>query len=176
MSDVQGSKVTQVELDAEARRLLRVLEEGLPLVSRPYALMGQKSGLTEHEVLVQLGKWQSSGLLKRLGVIVSHRALGYEANAMVVFDVPDDKVREYTDRILHESSVTLCYLRPRRPPDWSYNLFCMLHGKDRGTVEERITLLRMHTGLDAFPHEVLFSTRCYKQRGARYVPDPPAAE
>ena len=27
--------------------------------------------------------------------------------------------------------VTLCYRRPRRPPRWPYNLFCMIHGRDR---------------------------------------------
>ena len=160
------------QLDARSQRLLGVLQEGIPLVPRPYALMGQKSGLTEGEVMERLCHWQSTGLLKRLGVIVRHRAIGYEANAMVVFDVPDQQVRECSDRLLEESSVTLCYLRPRCLPDWPYNLFCMLHGKDQEEVKTKIDALRVQAGLDAYPHAVLFSRKCYKQRGAKYVPDP----
>jgi hypothetical protein len=56
-------------------------------------------------------------------------------------------------------------------PDWSYNLFCMIHGKDRSDVEERIRALTQSCGLGGFDHQVLFSVRRFKQCGARYVND-----
>ena len=156
-------------IDDEAYRLFMVLQEGIPLTSRPYAMMGKMAGLSEKRVMERLKEWQTSGLLKRIGVIVRHRALGYQANAMVVFDIPDEKVCEYANSILLESLVTLCYLRPRRPPEWPYNLFCMIHGKDRDVVNGKIFELRERTGLAAHPHDVLFSLKCFKQRGARYL-------
>jgi len=73
-------------------------------------------------------------------------------------------------RIAATGAVTLCYRRPRQLPDWRYNLFCMIHGKDRDDVSMRVAALSATCGLDACPHAVLFSRRRFKQRGARYAP------
>jgi hypothetical protein len=67
-----------------------------------------------------------------------------------------------------EQGVTLCYRRPRRPPDWPYNLFCMVHARTREAALEVIDRLNRVAGIGAFPQDVLFSTRCFKQRGAKF--------
>jgi DNA-binding Lrp family transcriptional regulator len=71
--------------------------------------------------------------------------------------------------LAEEEDVTLCYRRPRRLPDWPYNLFCMIHGRDRAEVERLIAELRQRHGLQNCTHEVLFSLTRYKQNGARYA-------
>jgi DNA-binding Lrp family transcriptional regulator len=71
--------------------------------------------------------------------------------------------------LAEEEDVTLCYRRPRRLPDWPYNLFCMIHGRDRAEVERLIANLRQRHGLEDCAHEVLFSLTRYKQNGARYA-------
>lgn len=154
--------------DPRDQALLGVLQDGLPLVSRPYAVMGARVGYSEAEVIARLTDWQQAGIIKRLGVIVRHRRLGYRANAMVVFDVPDERVREVARRMCQLPFVTLCYRRPRRGPEWPYNLFCMIHGKDRRRVEAQIEELIEACGIRDLPFAILFSTRCFKQRGARY--------
>jgi DNA-binding Lrp family transcriptional regulator len=154
--------------DPRDQALLRVLQEGLPLVSRPYAVMGARVGYSETEVIARLNEWHQNGIIKRLGVIVRHRRLGYRANAMVVFDVPDERVHEVAQRMCQLPFVTLCYRRPRRGPEWPYNLFCMIHGKDRQRVEAQIGHLIEACGLRDRPFANLFSIRCFKQRGARY--------
>jgi hypothetical protein len=100
--------------------------------------------------------------------VVSHRALGYRANAMVVWDVPDDRVDDCGRRLAALAFVTLSYRRPRRLPDWPYNLFAMIHGKDRAQVRGEIEAATRAAGLDGCGRAVLFSRRCFKQRGARY--------
>ena len=65
--------------------------------------------------------------------------------------------------------VTLCYQRPRRLPEWPYNLFCMVHGRDRGLVEAQVEQMAARLGLQDVPRAVLFSRRRFKQRGARYA-------
>jgi DNA-binding Lrp family transcriptional regulator len=151
--------------------LFEVLQDGLPLVSRPYAVMGERVGYTEAEVIDRLREWRTSGLIKRFGVIVRHRRLGYRANAMVVWDVPDAEVSQIAGRICQYSFVTLCYRRPRRGAEWPYNLFCMIHGQDRLRVESQIRQVIDGCGMTDWPTATLFSSRCFKQRGARYVPD-----
>ena len=160
--------VEATRLDGEARRLAGALAAGLPLVAEPYAALGRAAGLTEGEVIEQLRAWLANGVLRRLGTVVRHRALGYTANAMVVWDVPDAAASEAGERLAVQPEVTLCYRRLRRPPRWNYNLFCMLHGTERASVNSAIERVTQAAGLDAYPRDVLFSRRCFAQRAARY--------
>ena len=162
---------TAFTLDASGQAVLAALQDGLPIVERPFACLG----VPEADAIATLARWLDDGLIKRFGVIVRHHELGYGANAMAVWDVPDADVRRMGQRIAASGRVTLCYRRERREPEWRYNLFCMIHGKDRADVTARIEALREACGLDAYPHNVLFSSRRFKQRGARYAPVTEAA-
>jgi DNA-binding Lrp family transcriptional regulator len=154
------------------RRLVAAIQHGLPLVSHPYAELGRQCGLSEGEVINRLAALLADDTIKRLGVVVRHRELGYRANAMVVWDIDDARVSELGHCIGRFDFVTLCYRRPRRLPAWPYNLFCMIHGQDRDAVLERVRQIEQHCGLAEAPHEVLFSRRRFKQRGAIYAPAP----
>jgi DNA-binding Lrp family transcriptional regulator len=156
-------------MDEAERRLVSVLQEGLPLFIRPFALIAERIGVTEPEVLGRIRRWLEEGAIKRFGVVVRHHELGYRANAMLVHDIPDERVGELGRALAEEPAVTLCYRRPRRLPDWPYNLFCMIHGRERGEVEATIADLRQRHGLENAAHEVLFSLTRYKQNGARYA-------
>ena len=151
------------------RELIAVIQDGLPLVAHPYAAIGEQLGLSETAVIKRLEMLQSAGLIKRMGVVVKHRALGYRANAMVVWDIPDDQVERIGALLADEVCVTLCYQRPRRLPAWRYNLFCMIHGRERDSVLRRLEQIISCHGLEKIPYNVLFSGRSFKQRGARYV-------
>jgi hypothetical protein len=87
---------------------------------------------------------------------------------MLVHDIPDDRSAK-SAILAEEPAVTLCYRRPRVLPDWPYNLFCMIHGRERRSRGEDIAELRQRHGLLDAPHEVLFSLTRYKQNGARYA-------
>lgn len=159
-----------MELTPFERRLVAILQEGLPLEPRPYAAVAAKLGTTEAKVIDGVRSLQSAGHIKRMGIVVRHHELGYQANAMVVWDVPDERLGEAVKTILTHPFVTLCYRRPRCLPDWPYNLFCMIHGKRRDEVLQQIAVLNAHPSLSGLTHAVLFSKRRFKQRGARYQP------
>jgi DNA-binding Lrp family transcriptional regulator len=154
-------------IDSRDLELLEHIQTGLPVCSRPYAEIGRRCGMPESEVIERLTRLKQRGLIKRMGVIVKHRSLGYRANAMVVWNVPDDRVKQLGRHMSRFPFVTLCYRRPRRP-SWPYNLYCMIHGKDRATVLQQLEQLAAACGLTSFDYEVLFSRRCFKQRGAVY--------
>ena len=154
--------------DARDAGLLHAIEDGLPLVSRPFAQLGEQLDMSEGEVIARLWLLQTRGVIKRFGVVVRHHELGYRANAMVVWDIPDSQVREMGRRLGGFPFVTLCYRRPRRPPAWPYNLFTMIHGRDRDQVLARVAELVEQCGLQDIPYQALFSRRRFKQRGARY--------
>lgn len=152
----------------EDRRLLAAIENGLPIAPRPYAEIAARLGWGEQGVLARLADLVRSGIVSRLGCIVRHRALGFTANAMVAWDVPDERVDNAGLLIGCHEIVTLCYRRSRRPPDWPYNLFAMIHGRERARVQAAIEDVTLAAGLGDASRAVLFSTRCFKQHGARF--------
>jgi DNA-binding Lrp family transcriptional regulator len=154
-------------LDAAGRRLVAALEYGLPFISRPYAALAARVGGDERAVIERLAAWQTEGLIRRLGVIVRHHELGYHANAMAVWDVPDPLAARFGRALAASDGVTLAYRRARHLPQWPYNLYCMVHGVDRDRVTTRIEALGRGLGLQRFAHAVLFSRTRFKQTGAR---------
>lgn len=156
--------------DGRDRELLAAVQDGLPLVSHPYAEVGARIRMPEEEVIARLGRLRAAGVLKRFGVVVRHHELGYTANAMVVWNVPDEEV-DYLGQCLSKYEfITLCYRRARAMPEWPYNLYCMIHGQDRNAVLEKVAFLVKSCGLEAVERSVLFSCRRFKQCGARYLP------
>ena len=154
-------------MNNQDRLLIAAIENGLPISSRPYAQIGEKIGLSESQVIERLSLLKQQGFIKRHGVIVKHRQLGYQANAMVVWNIPDEQVKSYGLKLSQVDFVTLCYRRPRYP-HWLYNLYCMIHGKNRDTVMQQIQQLIQQCDLESFQYQILFSRRCFKQRGAIY--------
>ncbi len=158
----------EAPIAGSAEDLIEAIQAGLPLVPRPYREIADRLGCTETEVIDRLRDMLDCGIIKRLGVVVRHHELGYRANAMVVWDVPDEQVDRIGRQLGDQDCVTLCYQRPRRLPDWPYNLFCMVHGQDRDEVLACIERIAQALDLSAITHEVLFSGRRFRQRGARY--------
>ena len=163
-----GGAVVQVPLTAAEQALVRGTVRGLPLVVAPYQEIAKSLGITEREVILKLAEMLRDGRIRRIGAVIRHRRLGYEANAMVVWDVPDENVAALGGALSRDSAVTLCYRRARALPDWPYNLYCMVHGRERSRVLYEIKRLTEACGAERYPRAVLFSSRCFTQRAANY--------
>ncbi|MGP1628508.1 MAG: siroheme decarboxylase subunit beta [Giesbergeria sp.] len=148
------------------RPLAALLEAGVALTPHPFDDWAHALGRTPEAILATLHQWLAQGTLKRLGAIVCHHELGFGANAMTVFDVPGDAVDALGDALAREVGVTLAYQR-ERTAGWPYNLYCMVHGRDRDAVRAVLARVLHNTGLVDWPHEVLFSCRRFKQTGPR---------
>lgn len=160
--------VLEAGVDEMDSRLIGLIQDGLPLVSEPYAELAAQLAISTAEVLQRLERMMQQGIIKRFGLVVRHHELGYIANAMVVWDIPDDQIDTAGQRLGQYPCVTLCYQRPRRLPHWPYNLFCMIHGKSRDSVLGRIQAMTTELQLEHIPRQILFSQRRFKQCGARY--------
>lgn len=152
--------------NAAEKALLAALDDGLPLTTRPYERLAATLGLAERDVLGRLADLVEAGIVKRLGYVVRHRPLGWSANAMVVFDIAEDEVDTVGERFLGTPSITLLYRRRPAGPRWPYALYAMIHGRDRATVGDEAARL-VARAPEARSHRLLFSTRCFKQTGAR---------
>lgn len=154
-------------LRPDDRPLLHALSQGFALVPAPYAALADGLGRTEEQVLSRIGRLVSAGIITRLGVIVRHRPLGWTANAMVVWDLPEARIDAAGLALATHAGVTLCYRRRRVPGVWPYALYCMIHGQSREATLAVLESARQLSALQGAAHRVLFSTRCFKQSGAR---------
>jgi len=148
--------------------LVRALQAGLPLEARPYHAVARALGVAPEAVIERLAAMLADGRIRRIGVVPNHYALGYRANGMSVWDVADEAIGELGPRVGALQFVSHCYRRPRRPPAWRYNLFAMLHGRDRAEVEEKAAAIAALLGPACRAHEILYSTRILKKTGLRF--------
>ena len=166
--DMQNEFTAELLSADQLQKLREILECGLPHVAQPYLVIAEKISATEAQVLAQIEHWQTDGLVKRFGLVVKHRQLGYKANAMVVWNIADEHVDRVAAMFSSCPEVSLCYRRPRRLPHWPYNLFCMIHGTDRSIVLAQIDAMVEKFSLQDIEKDILFSFKAYKQQGARY--------
>jgi len=154
-------------LDSIDRCIVIATQSGLPLTPQPYQEIAQRIGVTAGEVMVRMRRMLDTGVIRRIGVIPNHYALGYKANGMTVWNVSDDCVDELGERVGALEFVSHCYRRPRHLPHWPYNLFAMVHGHDRSEVEAQLAQIANLIGDADRGHEILYSTRILKKTGLR---------
>jgi DNA-binding Lrp family transcriptional regulator len=157
-----------MELTETDRQLIGALGDGLPLVERPYEALGNRLSLDEAAVIDRMCGFVKRGMISRIGVVVDHAALGFDSNAMVVWNIPDKEVERVGAMFAGLSWVSLCYQRPRRLPDWPYNLFTMIHARDRAFVEDRVAVMETLPDVLVQPPAILHTTRRFKQTAACY--------
>ena len=154
-------------LGAIDRSIVRATQAGLPLCREPYRALAEQLGLTAEEVLARLEHLLASGVIRRIGAVPNHYALGYRANGMSVWDVDDEQVSALGRKVGALPAVSHCYRRPRHPPVWPYNLFAMVHARSRAEVESEVAAIADMLGSACRAHEVLYSTAILKKTGLR---------
>lgn len=162
-----GRAVEGSALLPDDRPLLDALSRGLELTPRPFDMLARQLGRDEAAIMARIDLLLAAGILTRLGVIVRHRSLGFTANAMVVWDVADIATEAAGQALAALPGVTLAYERRPVAGVWPYRLFCMIHARSRAQALEVLAAARALPALAGVDHRVLFSTRCFKQSGAR---------
>ena len=169
-TDVSATRISEraaADLTPLDRRVLLETQEGFPLTATPYGDVAEAVGAPVTDVLDSVERLRADGCIKRIGCVVNHLVTGFDANCMVVWDVPNEELDDRGVSVGRLPYVTLCYHRPRRSEqDWGYNLFTMIHGREQSAVDEKIDeLASEHL---PYGHERLYSTETLKQTGARY--------
>ena len=154
-------------VDAIDRAIIVATQGGLPLVARPYHTIAENLQLEPELVMARMRRMQELGVIRRQGVVPNHYAIGYRANGMSVWDVPDALVDQLGESVGGFEFVSHCYRRPRCLPQWPYNLFAMVHGKSREEVEHKVAQIAELLGEHVRSHTILYSTRILKKTGLR---------
>lgn len=154
-------------MNALDERIVRATQAGLPLVAEPWRAVAEDAGVSQAQLFARLEAMLADGRIRRIGAVPNHYALGYTANAMSVWDVADEAVDELGAQVGALPFVTHCYRRPRRLPQWRYNLFAMVHGHSRAETDARVAEIRARLGKALRASDVLYSTRILKKTGMR---------
>ena len=159
-----GPPATLDDLD---RRIVTVTQAGLPLTPEPCETVAESAGCEPGEVVARMEGMMRSGVIRRIGLVPNHYKLGFRGNGMTVWNVPDEQLDAVGERVGALDYVSHCYARPRRLPQWPYNLFAMVHGKDRAQVSERVEEMSRLLEGEIIGHDVLFSSAVLKKTGMR---------
>lgn len=145
-------------------KLLKSIQDGIPLVCEPFKYIAEELGLSENEVITRLNNLIKDGVIRRFGASIGHRVIGITANAMCTWNVPDENVEKVGAVMAGFPEVTHCYERPRFP-GWKYNLFTMIHAYSREECEKIAKEISNATGIRDY--SILFSEREFKKTGVR---------
>jgi DNA-binding Lrp family transcriptional regulator len=156
-------------LDPLDRALVAATQAGLPLEPEPFASVARQVESEPATVIARLQRLLEAGAARRIGAVPNHYRLGLRGNGMSVWNVEDADVDALGERIGALDCVSHCYRRPRRLPLWPYNLFAMIHGRDRAEVMTAAARIEALVAGHCRGHRVLFSEAILKKTGLRFA-------
>lgn len=160
-AEVQSDKIIPGD-----RAIMHAMSQGLTFCAQPFKDLADRLGLAETHVLSRIKALSDAGLFTRVGIIVRHRALGWRSNAMVVWEMPAERMKAAGVALAALPGVTLCYQRRAEPDVWPYTLYNMIHARSRHEAEAVLASAEKLPEMVGVKHKVLFSLQCFKQKGA----------
>jgi len=147
-------------MDSIDRKLVAQAEKGLPVLSEPFNQIAAETGITPQQAIQRLKQLREEGVIRRFGVSLRPISIGYAANAVVAWKVPEERVCELGAYFAGYKDISHCYEREVVAGRWEYNLYTVIHGRERTAVEELVKLLALVVGIADYV--VLFSTKNLK--------------
>jgi len=152
-------------LDELDKNIIAIMQEEFPLVPEPYRVIAERIGISEDELLTRLHKYSEFGMIRKMGAVLRHREVGYSANALCAWIVPDERISEVGQMFANVAVVTHCYARVTQP-GWAYNFYTMLHANTR---EQCNVIAKELADKARLQHYImLFSTKEWKKDSMQY--------
>ncbi len=149
------------------KKVIASIQEDMAVIERPYLEISQKLGISEETLLETLENLCARGIIRRFGATLRHQQTGYSANAMVAWQVSEDRVDEVGEKMAAFRQVSHCYRR--NPTDsWPYNLYTMIHANDEQSCRETAREMAEAAALDNYT--LLFSREELKKTSMVYFP------
>ncbi len=148
------------------KKVLAVLQQDLPLLPSPFAPMADKLGLSLENFLAACSNLKETSVIRRYGAAVNHHRAGFTANGMTCWAVPASAVDKLGEKLAGLRQVSHCYERAVNP-FWRYNIFAMIHARDRDECRNVAAAVAQETGFKDYSQ--LFSTRELKKMRVKYA-------
>ncbi len=145
--------------------ILRVIQDGVPVTREPFKEAAEKLGMSQEELVKRVKAMDENGLIRRFSANINQRKLGIVANAVVVWNIPDEMMDAAVPVFLERGEISHIYERVTYPGKWEYNLYTVVHDYDRESVYGFAKKLADEVGVDDY--QVLFSKRRFKGTSSR---------
>lgn len=155
-------------LDELDKKIISIMQDDFPIVSEPYREIASMVGISEDELLERLKRYKQSGKIRKMGAVLKHREVGYAANGLCAWIVPEEKIQEVGKIFSKSTVVTHCYARLTQP-GWPYNFYTMLHASTREECHAVAEDLAKQAGI--YEYIMLFSTKEWKKNSMQYFKD-----
>ncbi len=162
---VKKVKHTEIELTSLHHEVIKRAQYDIAIESEPFKKIIDELEISYEQFFAILVELQEAGIMRRFASILNHRKAGFNANAMVVWDVDADNGEKIGETAAAFSAVSHCYLRPKYA-NWPFNLFTMVHGKT--TEETNGIISEMSKEIEAKSHMPLYSSREFKKVRIEY--------
>ncbi len=154
-----------MQLTGLEKRIIHELQKDLPVEKSPFATIAAKLGIREEELITHIKRFVDAGIIRRFGATIYHHRSGFEANVMVAWKVPENKLDEIGGKMANFSEVTHCYARITYP-NWPYNLYTMIHGRNKEECLEVVRRISEATGIKIY--RLLFTENTFKRTSPEY--------
>ena len=155
----------EIEIEEIDKKIVRLLQGEFPLVAEPYKELAVEIGITEEQLLARISAMREEKKIRKMGAVLRHREVGFTANSLCVWNVPDARIDEVARCMADHPRVSHCYDR-NREADWQYNLYTMIHGYSRAECEDIAEELAAATGID--DRRMLYTKREWKKTSMKY--------
>jgi len=150
--EIKNIKFEPTEDDKD---FIRELQKDMEIIDEPFVKAANNLGITEDELFSKMKHYESLGVLRRFAAILRHRQVGFTANGMIVWKVPEDRITSVGETLGSFPQVSHCYERPTYD-DWPYNVFSMIHCK---THDEAYDVAKtIQNQIDVNEYKILFSS------------------
>jgi len=163
--EVKELNPEKVQLSDRDKEFIRELQKDLEVVPEPFKEPADNLGIATGELFAKAKEYENIGIMRRFAAILRHRDVGFVANGMVVWNVPEDKIDEVGFKLAAFPQVSHCYRRPVYP-DWRFNLFSMVHARTLDAAEKMAVEMSGTIGIKDY--QILFSSREFKKERVKY--------
>jgi DNA-binding Lrp family transcriptional regulator len=158
-------KNAKFEPTEEDKNFIRELQKDMDIIDEPFVKSAKNLGITEKELFEKMKHYEEYGIMRRFAAILRHRQVGFTANGMIVWKVPEDRISEVGAVLGSFPQISHCYERPTYP-DWPYNVFSMIHCKTHDEANEMAKTIQDQIHVDDY--RILFSSREFKKTRVEY--------
>ncbi|MGE4520372.1 MAG: Lrp/AsnC family transcriptional regulator [Desulfobacteraceae bacterium] len=152
-------------LSVNEKKVVALIQGDIPIEKNPYKILAEKAGITEDEFIEALKSLNEKKIIRRFGATLRHQKSGYSTNAMVAWNVPEDKIHDTGKLMAKFPFVSHCYRRDPKP-EWPFNLYTMVHAKSKDDCSVKVAEMSEKSQINDY--DILYSTKELKKTSMEY--------
>lgn len=130
------------DVDSTDRMIINNIQSDFPISDRPYAVIGQRLGLVEADVIDRINRLKGKGIIRRIGGNFSPEKIGF-FSTLCAAKVPVDKIDLFKETVNAYPGVTHNYVR-----EDDFNIWFTFIESSVDEIENNLKSIAEKTGVE----------------------------